>query len=151
MRCAAEEEHCFPNSLLLALNIAGCCWWVERPAAHCNLSFNPLYQSCMSLCERSGGSLQLVRREPPKNRSSLLEVYRTELVWAVAAVGSLISLCTVSKDAGLVGASRVARLDCTNRCLGQQQPVAILAQPRPFLLVGFLLVAKSARVWPQSA
>ena len=41
-------------------------------------------------------------------------------------------------DTRLVGASRVARLDCTDRCPKQQQPVAISAQPRSFLLAGFL-------------
>ena len=42
---------------------------------------------------------------------------RTQLVWAVAAVESLLSLCAVSTDTGLVGASPVTRLDCTDRDL----------------------------------
>ena len=32
LHCAGKAEHCFPDNLLLALNIAGRCWWVERPA-----------------------------------------------------------------------------------------------------------------------
>ena len=61
---------------------------------------------------------------------------RTQLVWAVAAVASLVSLCAVSTDTGLVGASRVAGPDCTDRCLKQQQPVAISAQP-PVISIGW--------------
>ena len=72
----------------------------------------------------------------------------TQLVWAVAAVGLLISLCAVSTDTGLVGASRVTRLDCTDRCPKQQQPVAISAQPRSFRLPGFhnQIVVKSISI-----
>jgi hypothetical protein len=61
----------------------------------------------------------------------------TQLVWAVAAVGSLISLCAVSTNTGLVGASRVTRFDCTDRCPKQQQPVAISAQP-PVISIGWI-------------
>ena len=73
---------------------------------------------------------------------------RTQLVWAVAAVRSLVSLCTVSTDTSLVGASRVARLDCTDRCSRQQQPVAISGQPRSFRLPGFhnQIVVKSISI-----
>ena len=46
----------------------------------------------------TGGSLQPVRREPPTTRSGLLKVG--------AAVASLVSLCAVSTDTGLVGASQ---------------------------------------------
>ena len=97
LRCAAKAEHCFPDNLLLALNIAGRCWWVERPAAQCNLSFNPLCQSSISRCERTGGSLQPVRRELPATRSGLLKVGAHTAHLAVAAVRSLVSLCAVSR------------------------------------------------------
>ena len=63
-------------------------------------------------------------------------------------VGSLVSLCTVSTDTSLVGASQVPRLDCTDRCSKQQQPVAISAQPRSFRLPGFhnQIVVKSISI-----
>ena len=73
---------------------------------------------------------------------------RTQLVWAVAAVGSLVFLCTVSIDTSLVGASRVARLDYTDCCSKQQQPVTISTQPRSFRLHGFhnQIVVKSISI-----
>ena len=79
LRCAAKAKHCFPDSLLLALNIAGRCWWVYRlndqqHNGECNLSFNPLCHSYISRREWIGGSLQPVRREPPTTRSGLLKV-----------------------------------------------------------------------------
>ena len=43
-------------------------------AAQHNLTPSPPYQTFRTYCERTGGSLQPVHREPPATRSGLLEV-----------------------------------------------------------------------------
>ena len=118
-------------------------------AAQRNFTSSRPYQSFLTYRERTGGSLQPVRREPPATRSSLLKVgAHTARLGCIAAVGSPVSLCIVSTDTGLVDASRVPRLDCTDRCSKQQQPVAISAQPRSFRLPGFhnQIVVKSISI-----
>ena len=137
-RYLTREAGCLESNVLLQQRNA-----TSLPVVRIN-RFLPTVNGQVAHCNQCAESLQ--RPDLVCWRSE-----HTQLVWAVAAVGLLISLCAVSTDTGLVGASRVTRLDCTDRCPKQQQPVAISAQPRPFLLAGFLLVAKSARVWPQTA
>ena len=89
-----------------------------------NLTSSPLYQSFLIYRERTDDSLQPARREHPATRSGLLG--RTQLDWAVAAIGSLVSLCTVSTDTGLVSASRltaqIAARSSSNLSRSQHNP-----------------------------
>ena len=130
LRCVAKAKHCFPGRLLLALNIAGRCWWVKRPAAQWNPSFNPLCQSYTNWCERTGGSLQPVRREPPATRSGLLEVGAHTA--RLGCSGGRVPGCPP-----LHAQCPVTRLDCTDRCPEQQQPVATSAQSPVIYIVTY--------------
>ena len=139
MRCAAKAEHCSPDSLPLALNIAGRRRWVGRPAAQCNPSPNLLCANHLQV-----GVDGPMRRGPQRPDMVCWGLECTQLVWAVAGFGSLISPWTVPTDTGLVGRVGRVLVECrglgrTGHCPGQRQPVATSSQP-PAISIGWISI-----------